>query len=176
MRYSPPLLAIAVALTLATTLGASGAVAADEPNATFAGQGETVQLEPVANATIEGETTVDPSSSLTINVQSTNDTSPFLTRAEANVSEDGTFTAMVDLTILPTGNGLEITVQYNGTQIAETEGMVVADASGGLTETAAVDDSASANGGIPLGDVAPLALGAVLAVAGIGLLLGYVRD
>lgn len=125
-------LAVAAAVTLAVcvlAVGGFAATVAAADDASLSTVNETVRVHAVEDATVRGTASeLDTGSTVTVRVQSAGDTAPrFLQSADATVDEDGTFAAEVDLSAQSPGDTFAVSVLYDGTTIAESDGRIVAE-------------------------------------------------
>ncbi|MFC6954499.1 BGTF surface domain-containing protein [Halorubellus litoreus] len=136
-------IAFAVALAAIAALGgvaaanvAAGAPASDgigstadvgddaPPNATIEYDGDRLVVEQTGSAAISGTTTLENGSQVTLRIKSTDSENPFLRQAVARVGEDGSFDAEVDFAEIDRGTEFEVSVRYNGTELASAPGVV----------------------------------------------------
>jgi len=93
---------------------------------------DMVLVEAAENQTVSGTANIAPGTELTIEIESDDSTSPFLTRPEATVQPDGTFNASADFSELGEGTNLTLTIDdYD----VEEDGQVVAEGELGGNET-----------------------------------------
>lgn len=159
--------------------GPTGA-ADGQANTSIVTDGGELVLDAAPNQTIRGKTSVEPGTNLSLMIEG----ETFLRTKVVAVTEDGTFGTSVDLSDVA-GEDLEITVSLDGTELATADGRVTCpDGCEPSTTTTVVttdDDgdatppNTSGSDGRLLGGVGMIALGGVLAVAGIGVLLGVFR-
>ena len=157
-------------------------------NASIVTEGEELVLQPEANRTIRGETDLEPGTELSVMMEG----DQFIKTSVATVAEDGTFESTVDLSDLG-GERLRVSVRHDDATLVEAEGRVActgdcettteAEGASGGDGAAETTDVSNPDPGGPSSDDAPLlggvgmlALGGVLAVAGIGVVLGLFRD
>jgi PGF-CTERM protein len=123
-------MALAVALAaVATVTASSAAVAAPATQAettTLDYEGEYLTLVSGPDATVSGETSLDPGTNVTVRVRSTG-SSPFLVSEVATVSEDGTFSATMNLTQVADGTNATVSVRHADERLAEADAVVAAD-------------------------------------------------
>ena len=85
---------------------------------------DMVLVEAAENQTVSGTANIAPGTELTIEIESDDSTSPFLTRPEATVQPDGTFNASADFSDLSEGTNLTLTIDdYD----VEEDGQVVSE-------------------------------------------------
>lgn len=168
-------------LVLATLLVASGGAAAtgapsavQAENTTVDHDGEAVTLVTGPNATVTGETPLDPGTELTLRLRSSG-SSPFIRSTATTVGEDGRFAASFDLTAVSDGAEATLTVRGDGEQLADVPVRLVAERTPTPTESPTPTDSptserTNSGDGPGFGAVA-----ALLAVLGSALVLGRLR-
>lgn len=93
------------------------------PNATIDHDGDRLNVEQSADATIAGSTTLDRGDQLTIRVRSSGE-SPFLKQTVVNVSATGEFETTMDFSDVERGTEFTVSVRYNGTELASADGVV----------------------------------------------------
>lgn len=134
-------LAAAVALTAAAgVFGAAGLVPTGEDPADDAApdtepptdtpqvlvhDGDALTLENDPDQVIEGTTGLDAGTAVTVRLQSTNASSPFIKQTTATVDEDGRYEATVDLNDLEVGTQFRATVVHDSEELANVSGEVV---------------------------------------------------
>lgn len=136
-------------LGLATLLiaGAGVVAATDAPSATRAENttvdhdGEAVTLAAGSNATLTGETTLEPGTGLELLVRSSGENA-FLLTDETTVREDGRFVARFDTSSVPAGTNATVLVRGDGRELTEVSARLVAEG----TSTSAPSPSPSATG------------------------------
>jgi len=147
----------AVALVALATLGgvAAGSVASgtpasspvddaaaqsaiDAPNATFDYDGERLVVEAAKDQRVAGTTTLETGSRVTVRVRSSGGANPFLRSAVATVEENGSFATRIDFDAVERGTEFEVSVRYDGTELASAPGVV------GGCDPACGDESGSA--------------------------------
>lgn len=182
------LLSVAIAVLL---IGASGATAwaampTDETTTANPDDAEFVTddlvFEQERNQTIRGETTLEPGTNLSLSVEGEN----FYMSQVVTVTDRGTFEGTFDFSTKAPGEELEITLRHGRTTLAETTGEIEPCPDGCETtetvETVRTVDPAATTAsdddglGRLVGGVGTIALGGVLAVVGIGVLLGLFRN
>jgi hypothetical protein len=141
-RSTVPALAITTCLLLSAIAPIGAQTTTAEPTATIDYEGGTLTLEAAPSQQITGETSLPPGTRVTVRVESTSASSPFLQQLEATVTEDGTFTTSGDMSPFPAGASFDAIVVYNGTTIERVPGEIAA-CSGDCTATA-TDTDASA--------------------------------
>ncbi|UPV75825.1 hypothetical protein M0R89_07125 [Halorussus limi] len=152
--------------------------ATTQADATIITDGETLVLQPKPNQTIRGETTAEPGTNLTVQIQG----EQFIRTDVATVTDEGTFSVTLDLSSAY-GQDLHIEVHRGDAQLAAAEGRVscagkcetTEATTGSWEQTTTVSESDSLLGQFT-GGVGMIAVGGVLAVAGIGVLLGLFRN
>ncbi|WP_135827463.1 BGTF surface domain-containing protein [Halorussus halobius] len=159
-------------------------------NASIVTEGGELVLQPETNQTIRGETDLEPGTEVSVNVEGER----FLTTSVATIAEDGTFESTVDLSGQE-GERLEVSVRHDDATLAAAEGRVAcagdcetptdAEDGSGSDATTVTTDVSNPDPGTPSTDdsgsqfldgVGMIALGGVLAVAGIGVVLGLFRN
>ncbi|WP_276299441.1 BGTF surface domain-containing protein [Halorussus lipolyticus] len=149
-------------------------------DATILSDGETLVLQPEENQTIRGETTLEPGTNLSVMVRG--DDPKLLKTNVVTVTKQGTFSANFDFSAAD-GAQIEVRVYRGDAQLATASGEV---ACGGGCADATTTDSASmpttettaeSDGLLDrfTSGVGMIALGSVLAIAGIGVVLGLFR-
>lgn len=145
-------------------------------------EGDRITLSAAEGQAVRGETTLDPDSSVVVQIRSSEATNPFLKSVETTVSEDGTFGATFDLSDISEGAAFQVVVRANGSELASAEGQVGCEngcptTASPTATTFAPTTAAPSDGGFlaSLGPLGAMALGAVLAVVGVGVLLGVFR-
>ncbi|MFC7098678.1 BGTF surface domain-containing protein [Halobaculum marinum] len=152
---------VTVAIVLLAVTGVAGTVAADA-DGSLTTMNETVRVHAVENATIEGSADLSAGTTVSVRIQSTDDTSPqFFKSADATVGEDGTFAAEFDLADLAPGDSFSVTVATDTSTVAEAEGAVVA-ADEPVTPTATATETTGPGLG-PVAAVSALAAAAAAA-------------
>ena len=124
----------AALLVLATlSVACAGAAAAtDAPpavraeNATVDYSGEAVTLATEGNATVTGETSLEPGTNVSVIVRSAGE-NPFLMMDRTTVREDGRFVVGFDLSEVPDGANATLTVRGGGEQLTEAPVRLVAE-------------------------------------------------
>lgn len=106
--------------------------------ATLYYEGDGVTLEAGEGQVIRGETNLEPGSTVRVTVSSENPQSPFLTRPEAEVDEDGRFRVFVDLSHVEPGSNLSIAVDHDGEELT-AETTTVRECAGGCKPVATID-------------------------------------
>ena len=177
------LLVAALAVLLAGASGATAwtATASDEtttavtPDATFVTDGDALVFEQKPNQTIRGETTLEPGTNLSLDVEG----DAFYMSQVVTVTDRGTFNATFDFSEKALGQELEITLRHDETRLAEATGRI-RECPGGCESIESVESvgtTVSDDDGLGrLSGVGTIALGGVLAVVGIGVLLGLFRN
>ncbi|WP_089814360.1 BGTF surface domain-containing protein [Halomicrobium zhouii] len=99
--------------------------------------GEELVLDAAPGQPIEGHATLEPGSTVEVTVQSESPKSPFLTRSEATVTEDGRFEVTVDLENLGQGIPMSVTVRHDGEVLTREEARIAG--CGSDCETATFD-------------------------------------
>ena len=154
-------------------------------------QGEQLTLAAAEGQVVRGETTLDAGTSVTVRMRSSG-ANPFLKSVETTVTEQGTFEATFDMSDVPEGSYFELSVRGNGSGLASAEGRVACEngcptIAPTPTQTSTVTHSSTSfpstttepsDDGLlgSLGPLGAMALGAVLAVLGVGILLGVFRS
>ncbi|QLC33908.1 PGF-CTERM sorting domain-containing protein [Halarchaeum sp. CBA1220] len=127
MRWRPVALAL-LAVGLVATAGCAGLGGpSGETTPTppyIAHDGENVTVQPAAEQTISGATTLEAGENVTVRVQSSGGESPFLKTDTANVTEGGSFEATFDFSGVESGAPFEVTVRHNGSEIVAADGVV----------------------------------------------------
>ncbi|WP_135365593.1 BGTF surface domain-containing protein [Halosimplex halophilum] len=100
-------------------------VADEDHNTTLDYDGDALTLEPASDRSIAGETDLPAGTEVTIRLRSAGDSSPFLKSAAATVTEDGRFSAAVNMSAVPAGSTFEVTVRHDGDTVATADGEVV---------------------------------------------------
>jgi hypothetical protein len=130
----------------AATPAATGAPAATDAQTadgtTIDTENGTLTLDAAPNQTVAGETDLAPGTSLTVRLRSSGNSTPFLRTADATVSDDGTWTASVDLSSVADQPRFTAIVIRDGEELANVTGQVVGEPTDPLGE---VDPSASEN-------------------------------
>ncbi|UPW01908.1 hypothetical protein M0R88_07375 [Halorussus gelatinilyticus] len=122
-----------VAVTLAVPKAAGGTT--DGADATIFTDGETLTLDQAPDQTIRGKTTLDPGTTLSINLKG----ETFLKTNRATVTANRTFNASFDMSDVDRGT-FEVRVYRNETVLAEAEGRVVC-STDCTTPTTSTDES-----------------------------------
>jgi PGF-CTERM protein len=151
----------------ATVTGASSAAQAENTTVDHGGEAVTLVTDP--NATVTGETSLDPGSNLTVRLRSTGE-SPFLLTDETAVREDGRFTATFDLSEMPDGANATLTVRADGERLAEIPARLVAEPTPTASPAPATESPTPANTS-PGGGPGFGALAAVVAAVGTALIV-----
>lgn len=151
----------------------------DADGATLVYEGEELTLENTGNATVRGETTLEPGTALTVRIRSTSEGQRFLRSNEVLVTEDGTFETAFNLTGVTPGATFSLVVRGAEGELVREDGYVVEcieDCPGSGERTTSVATETSPGGASPDGvGIGAIAAGGVLAVVGVALLLGVVR-
>ncbi len=109
------------ALLLTTSVLAGGAVAAQSGNGTFVYEGDQPVLHNGPGQSITGQTDLPEGAVVRMEISSRSAESPFLTRPEAVVGPNGTFTANFSLANLDAGTPIELIAEGpDGETIART--------------------------------------------------------
>lgn len=126
-------IAFAVALAALATLGgvAAANVAgaappstdATAPNATVDYDGDRLNVEQSAEATISGTTDLAEGSQVTMRVRSSGE-QPFLRQQVVNVSADGSFEATMDFSNIERGVEFDVSILYDGERLADAPAVV----------------------------------------------------
>jgi len=112
--------------------GAGVAAATSAPSAAQAGNttvehdGESVTLAAASNATLSGETTLDPGTELRVLLRSSGENA-FLLTNDTTVRADGRFVATFDASTVPAGTNATVVVRGDGRALAETSARLVAE-------------------------------------------------
>ena len=130
----------------AATPAATGAPAATDAQTadgtTIDTENGTLTLDAAPNQTVAGETDLAPGTPLTVRLRSSGNATPFLRTADATVTDDGTWTASVDLSSVADQPRFTAIVIRDGEELANVTGQVVGEPTDPLGE---VDPSASEN-------------------------------
>jgi len=125
-RIAALLAALALIATAAATgVSAQTTTATESVTGAFVYEGEQLTIEAAPSQQLRGETSLPAGSRVTVRIQSSDASSPFIQRVETTVGEDGSFTATGDFSPVDPDTTFEATLRYNGTTIAETTGRVV---------------------------------------------------
>lgn len=117
--------AFIAALVVASTFGVAGVAAQPDstPSGTFDEAFITVDAD--ANQTISGSTSLSAGAEVKVSVTSTDDTQPrFFTSTTTTVDENGDFSASFDFPSPEQGGRMSVSLYYNGTELAQTQGYV----------------------------------------------------
>jgi hypothetical protein len=93
---------------------------------TFVRENGSLTVNATAGAVLSGTTDLPPGTEVSVRLQSIDAENPFLLTDSATVSRDGEFRSVVDLASVTPGTEFAAVVHYNGTNVAETTGTVVA--------------------------------------------------
>lgn len=133
-RYPPRALLVTALLVGSALLAGAGAA----QTATLHYDGDEITLEAGEGQAISGQTNLEPGSTVTVTVRSENSQSPFLSRPEAEVGEDGQFTVYVDLSHVEPGSAATVSVSHDRDDLAEASARV-AECDGGCKPVATID-------------------------------------
>lgn len=115
--------------------GVTGTIT-EAPTISFTNGDDTLLASNATERTISGETSLDPGSEVSIQIESDEDSDdPFLMTGTATVSEDGTFRATFDLSAVPAGTRFRVTARAPGAESTGTHGRVVDEMPTGTTTT-----------------------------------------
>lgn len=137
----------AALLVLVTVLVAGTGVAAatDAPpavraeNTTIDYSGDAVTLVTESDATVSGETALDPGTELSVTLRSSNSEQPFLLSNDTTVREDGRFVAGFDLADTADGVNATLVVRSDGEELARVAARLVAEPTPTPTESPTPD-------------------------------------
>ena len=87
-------------------------------------QGEELTLESGPDQTIQGETTLESGTALTVQLRSAGGDHPFLKSTEVSVTEYGTFTATFDLSDVPAGTAFTVHARGDGQTLGRWDGRI----------------------------------------------------
>ncbi|WP_415379489.1 BGTF surface domain-containing protein [Halosimplex sp. TS25] len=99
-----------------------------------------IYVAPAAGQTISGETTLDPGTTVSVRVQSTQVSSPFLMSVETTITENGTFAGAFDFSGMSNGTPFEVIVRGDDRVLARGTGTVTDCESDCPTRTASGGD------------------------------------
>ncbi|MEF8789935.1 MAG: BGTF surface domain-containing protein [Haloarculaceae archaeon] len=137
----------AATLTLLVA-GAGVAAATSAPSAAQAGNttvehdGESVTLPASSNATLVGETTLEPGTELRVLLRSSGENA-FLLTNDTTVRADGRFVATFDASAVPDGTDATVIVRGDGRELAETSARLVAEETNTPSPTGSATPSAT---------------------------------
>lgn len=158
-RTTTVLLVLAVLLAAAGSL--AGAAAAQDASVSLVGGDDGLTLDPVENATVEGESELDAGTELTVRIRSVGDAeTAFVRQATATVEDDGTFAASVDLSDAAAGDRFEVTVRHDGDTVASADGELAGGSD--ATTTGSESDSETESGDASGATVPGFGFGAAL--------------
>lgn len=122
MRVTSSVVALAVVALVASGVVGT-AVAADGTRVAYEGDRLTIPAGP--NQVIAGQTGRSPGTGLTVRVESTDPSSPYLSTQTDTVDRDGTFRVTVNLASVAPGTDILVTVLEEGEPLARAGGTVV---------------------------------------------------
>lgn len=134
-RNCPPRLLLAAVL-LAGTVALTGAATAQTTILIY--DGDEISLSAGEGQVIRGETSLEPGSTVLVRIRSENPESPFLSRPEAEVGEDGEFSVSVDLSDVDPGSAATVSVHHDGEELAAADAHV-GECDGGCKPIATID-------------------------------------
>lgn len=108
--------------------------------------GDSFPLVAAQQQVVTGETTVEPGTEVTARIQSTEPEAPFLYQSHAEVQDDGTFVAVLDLSAVPANTSYELAVHSDGTELTNRSGTIRAcenDCTDPIPETPTPSETAS---------------------------------
>jgi len=134
-RSCPPRALLATALVVGA-LALTGAATAQTTILVY--DGDEISLSAGEGQVIRGQTSLEPGTTVQVRIQSEKPSSPFLSRPEAEVGEDGEFTVYVGLSNVEPGSTATVSVHHDGDELAVADAHV-GECDGGCKPAATID-------------------------------------